>query len=211
MILKKLLYLFIDLKRELSVYKINNFFNNINTIVQQYLKVYIIKPNVLVESEDTGFKNIGLYNLKDSVLNSMTFEERLSIYNRIKINQIKVNNCIYFSFNEKEFQPIIFTIWALGEELRIGCFISNNLHNIVLEKQKEKINRLFKMFETSIFLTKYNEIQRNDYYLTEIIITNRDEKSIYDSIEKQNFIAQIFAVVISQNILEYIENTEKVK
>ena len=75
-------------------------------------------------------KNIGLYNIKDSILNKLTFEERLSLFNRIKIDSIQLNNCMYLSYNEKEnFQPIIFTIWALGEELRIGCFLSQELNS----------------------------------------------------------------------------------
>ena len=205
--LSKISFLYIDFKRKLFNYKIKQFFNSIDSIVSQYLKVYIIKPNVLIESEDTGFKNIGLYNVKDSMLNELSFEERLSLFNKIKIETIHLNNCMYFSYNEKNGeQPIIFTIWALGEELRIGCFLDQNLPKDMLKKQKEKVNRLFKMFVSPMFETNFNEIERNDYYLSEIIITNILGNSIYDSIEKQNYIAQIFAQMISQNILEYLEN-----
>lgn len=206
--LYKLSYLFIVIKRKISEIKIDFFFKRIKKIVEQYLKVYILKPNVLIESEDSGFKNIGLYNLKDSMLNNLSFNERLDLYNKIKIETIKVNNCIYFSYNEPNgFQPIIFTIWSLGEQVRIGCFINNDLDKDIFEKQKNKINRLFKMYEGPLFETTLNEIKRNDYYLSEIIISNLSEvKSIYDSIEKQNYIAQIFALIISQNILEYLEN-----
>jgi len=203
----KLSYLYIIFKRKISEHKINLFFNRIDTIVSQYLKVYIIKPSVLIESEDSGFKNIGLYNIKDSMLNELSFQERINIYNKIKIQTIKVNNCMYFSYNEEDgSQPIIFTIWSLGEEIRIGCFIDQFLGKNILEKQKNKVNRLFKMFEGPIFDIRYNEIERNDYYLSEVIISNITGKSLYDSIEKQNYIAQIFAQMISQNILEYIEN-----
>ena len=78
-------YLYINFRRKLSDYKIKQFFAAIEKIVSRYLKVYIIKPNVLVESEDVGFKNIGLYNVKDSMLNSLSFEERVGLYNKIKI------------------------------------------------------------------------------------------------------------------------------
>ena len=207
----KIAFIYIDFKRSIFKYKSKQFFKTIDTIVSQYLKVYIIKPNVLIESEDTGFKNIGLYNVKDSMLNELSFEERLNLFNRIKIETIQLNNCMYFSYNEKGGkQPIIFTIWALGEELRIGCFIEQDLPGDMLQKQKEKVNRLFKMFISPLFEVNFNEIERNDYYLSEVIITNTKGKSIYDSIEKQNFVAQIFAQMISQNILEYLENNSAI-
>ena len=203
----KLSYIYLNFKRDLFKYKSKLFFKSIENIVSQYLKVYIIKPNVLIESEDVGFKNIGLYNIKDSMLNKLSFEERLTLFNKIKIDTIHLNNCMYFSYNEKNgYQPIIFTIWAVGEELRIGCFISKDLDSDILKKQKEKINKLFRMFESPLFMTSFNEIDRNDYSLSEVIITNTSKKSFYDSIDKQNFIGQIFAQVISQNILEYLEN-----
>jgi hypothetical protein len=204
----KFSFLLINLKRKLSEHKIQLFFQRVDTIVSRYLKVYIIKPSVLVESEDSGFKNIGLYNVKDSVLNDLTFKERINLFNKIKIETIKVNNCMYFSYNEKNgYQPIIFTIWSLGEEIRIGCFIDQGLGKDILEKQKTKVNRLFKMFQGPLFEINYNEIERNDYYLSEVIISNVNGISLYDSVEKQNYIAQIFAQMISQNILEYLENT----
>lgn len=193
-------------------YKIDLYFERINTIVSRYFKVYIIKPSILIESEDSEFKNIGLYNVKDSMLNELSFQERLELYNKIKIERIKVNNCIYFSYNERTGeQPIIFTIWALGEQMRIGCFIKQDLNKSVFDKQKAKVNKLFKMFEGPIFDTSYNEIERHDYYLTEVVLTNLNvNDSIYDSVQKQNYIAQIFAQVISQNILEYLENSSAI-
>lgn len=203
----RLIGLYIGLKNTISRYKIQFFFTSIEDIVMKYLKVYIMKPNALIESEDVGFKNLGLYNLKDSVLNNMNFSERLSLFQRIRIETIHVNNCIYFSYNEKGIQPLIFTIWALGEEIRVGGFISKSLDEKIYKAQLEKLDRLLRMFKTPMFESKFNEIDRNDYFLSEIIITNMSEISIYDSVEKQNFIAQIFAVVISQNILEYIETT----
>jgi len=211
-LISKLGYLWVDLKRKLSDYKIKRFFGAVEKIVSSYLKVYIIKPSALVDSEDVGFKYIGLYNVKDSSLNSLSFQERLSIWKRIRIQLINLNNCIYFYYNERDdYQPIIFTIWALGEELRIGCFIDQGLGEEVLEKQKTKVNRLFRMFESPLFRVRYNEIERNDYYLSEVILTNMRAPSIYDSIEKQNFVSQIFALMISQNILEYLENTAESK
>lgn len=207
----KFSYLLINLKRKLSEHKIELFFKRVNTIVSQYLKVYIIKPSVLIESEDSGFKNIGIYNVKDSMLNELSFQERINLFNKIKIETIKVNNCMYFSYNEKNgYQPIIFTIWSLGEEIRIGCFIDQNIGEDLLIKQKTKVNKLFKMFEGPLFKTNFNEIERHDYYLSEIIISNTTGKSLYDSVEKQNYIAQIFAQVISQNILEYLENNSAI-
>lgn len=205
----KLFTLIFELKKAISKYKINSFFSNIEDIVSKYLKIYIIKPNSLVESNDLGFKSIELYNLKNSILNEMSFEERLRFYNRIQIKHINANNCLYFSYNEKGHQPLIFTIWSLGEEIRIGCFISKGIKQHVFNSQKLKVERLFKMFESPLFNTRVNEIERNDYYLTEIILTNKSEKSIYDSLSNQIYIAQIFSVVITQNMLEYIENTGK--
>lgn len=207
----KILTSIFELKKLISKYKINSFFFNIEDIVKKYLKIYIIKPNSLVESSDLGFQSIELYNLKNSVLHNMSFEERLSFYNRIKIKHINANNCLYFSYNEKGIQPLIFTIWSLGEEIRIGCFLSQDLNKEIFTSQKTKIEKLFKLFETPLFITRQNEIDRNDYYLTEIILTNKAEKSIYDSLSNQIYIAQIFAVVITQNMLEYIENSEKIK
>jgi hypothetical protein len=195
-------------KRRLFKSKISSFFNGIEDIVSKYLKIYIIKPNLLIESEDMGFQELELYHLKTSVLTNISFEERLRIYNRIKIKYINANNCLYFSYTMNGYQPLIFTIWSLGEEIRIGCFLSNKIEKTVFDAQKTKIEKLFKLFETPLFLIRTNEIERNDYYLTEIILTNDNINSIYDTFSTQMFIGQIFSVVITQNILEYIENTE---
>jgi len=208
-LIKKALEIFFDLKRNYKEYKVNVFFKNIESKISTYLKIYIIKPSALVESDDIGFKGIDLYNIKSSSLNNMKFKERRDFYNRVKSKFIHANNCLYFYYVEKNQQPLIFTIWGLGEEIRVGCFINREMDENIFKLQKEKIKKLFKMFETPLFKTKLNEIERNDYFLTEIIITNLKEKSIYDSLEDQNFLAQIFAVVITQNMLEYIENKEK--
>jgi len=168
-----------------------------------------MKPSSLVESNDMGFKGIELYNLKSSVLNDMSFEERLTFYNRVKKKFIHANNCLYYYYTENDSQPLIFTIWGLGEEMRVGCFIDMSMRQDRFDLQKKKVTRLFKMFETPLFDTRLNEIQRNDYYLSEIIITNLKDTSLYDSLDDQNFLAQIFAVVITQNMLEYIENRDK--
>jgi len=200
-----------SLKKRMAIHKINSFFFNIEDIVQKYLKIYIIKPNSLVESNDKGFKNIELYNLKNSVLNGMDFEERLSFYKRIKSQHINANNCLYFSYNENNDQPLIFTIWSLGEEIRIGCFIYKSMNNIVFNNVKDRVTKNFNLFRTTLFEVKSNEIERNDYLLTEIILTNNKLKSMYNSIENQIFIAQIFAVVITQTMLEYIESSNKEK
>lgn len=204
----KFLLYFLDLKKFFFKQKINNFFNGIEDIVSKYLKIYIIKPTSLIETEDMGFELLELYNLKNSVLAGMSFESRLSLYHRIKIKYINVNNCMYFSYNYHGKQPLIFTIWSLGEEIRIGCFLSYDMDDNIFKSQKNKIEKLFELFKTPLLIHKKNEIERNDYYLTEIILTNRSKISIYDQLSIQIFIGQIFAVVLTQNILEYIENTE---
>lgn len=206
MIFKLLTFIF-ELQKNITKYKINSFFTSIEDIVKKYLKIYIINPSSLVESNDMGFQSLELYNLKNSILNEMSFEERLRFFNRIQIKHINANNCLYFSYNEKGTQPLIFTIWSLGEEIRIGCFISNTIQKNIFDSQKIKVEKLFKLFETPLFQVRKNEIDRNDYYLTEVILTNISDKSIYDSISNQIYIAQIFALVITQNMLEYIENT----
>lgn len=202
-----ILYL-IELRKKIFKLKINSFFSGIEDIVSKYLKIYIIKPSSLMESEDMGFQQLELYNLKNSVLTNMSFESRLNLYNRIKIKHINANNCMYFSYNYHGSQPLIFTIWSLGEEIRIGCFLSYNIDKEAFISQKSKIEKLFDLFNTPLLITKRNEIERNDYYLTEIILTNKSKKSIYDQTSIQIFIGQIFSVVLTQNILEYIENTE---
>lgn len=206
MIFKIFTFIF-ELQKNITRYKINSFFLGIEDIVKKYLKIYIIKPSSLVESNDMGFQSLELYSLKNSILNGMSFEDRLRFFNRIQIKHINANNCLYFSYNEKGTQPLIFTIWSLGEEIRIGCFISNTIPKDVFNSQKIKVEKLFGLFETPLFQIRKNEIDRNDYYLTEIILTNISDKSIYDSISNQIYIAQIFSVVITQNMLEYIENT----
>jgi hypothetical protein len=198
----------IEFKKTIFKLKINSFFSGIEDIVSKYLKIYIIKPSSLMESEDMGFQQLELYNLKNSVLTNMSFESRLNLYNRIKIKHINANNCMYFSYNYHGLQPLIFTIWSLGEEIRIGCFLSYDMDKNVFSSQKKKIEKLFELFKTPLLITKKNEIERNDYYLTEIILTNKGSKSIYDQSAIQIFIGQIFSVVLTQNILEYIENTE---
>jgi len=138
---------------------ITNFFQNLDTRFKSYIQVSIIKPDSLVESGDTSFNQIDIYNHYVDI----SLEKRLKFHNMIKTYHQKYINSHYVIINDiyddKRIQPLVFTAWYLGEEIRIGCFLRdeliNNISSLNLTDLKENIETNLKVF------VDQGNIQRN--------------------------------------------------
>lgn len=185
-------------------YKLSLLNNSIKNYVDKYLNIYIIKPDVLLKTEDLNYKNIDLYKFSNNKISQKNINERINIKNNLKyyfVNSIDCSYYLYEDFDSNIEQPFIITIWFLGEEIRIGCFINKEL-------EKEKFNNIlnlttkrYGMFFSNNLLCKLNELDRFGYYLTEVIISKKNV-SLYH-INNIKYISHIFGTFLCQTLISF--------
>lgn len=192
------------------------FFKEIEKRAKTYLQVTFLRPDILIESNDTYFNNIELYNC----FKNISDDEKYIFYNSIKMYEQKYVNSFYITINDyiseegknKKIQPITFSIWYLGGEVRAGCFFNPEYfkkmkitHNDVFNKAKEHIN----IFNGNSFLFKENNIDRNNFILIEAILSSKKERPLLDDQEFVDYISQTFANFVSNFSKYYFENKKR--
>lgn len=195
----------------------SDFFKKIEKYVYGYLNVYITRPSLIVDTNDYAFNFIDLYKVKSSKIHDYKIEERQKVFKRVQSYVINVNSCLYFVYNHRINtiegqikQPVIFTVWMLGEEVRLGCFVNNHLDENFKKEILEKLNTIFNVFKTDCFLGRENEIERNDYYLKEYILTNKGSDKLLKSDEKQRFIITSFSLFVAQMVLFFEDTKDRI-
>ncbi len=192
--------------------KRNKFFNKIIDKINFNLNIYITK-NFDSSFEEKFFEDINLYNVKDNIIFDYSDKDKKDIVDKIKHYISNKNSCLYFTYNTKIkntkiTQPLIFTIWFLGDEIRMGVFFDNNLNDNFKNDISKKMEKLFLIFNTKAFEGNGNNFDRNNYSLYEYILTNKDSEKILDSNEKQLFIEQTYSLFFRQTILFFEENLQ---
>ncbi len=187
-------------------------FNKIIEKINFNLNIYITK-NFENGFEEKFFEEINLYNVKDNIIFDYSNKDKKDIVEKIKHYISNKNSCLYFTYNTKIkntkiTQPLIFTIWFLGNELRLGIFVDNNLNDNFKNDISKKMEKLFLIFNTKSFDGKTNNFVRNNYSLYEYILTNTENEKILDSDEKQLFIEQTYSLFFRQTILFFEENLQ---
>lgn len=191
--------------------KRTNFFNKIIEKINFNLNIYITK-NFENNFEEKFFEDINLYNVKDNIIFDYSNKDKKDIVDKIKHYISNKNSCLYFTYNTKIKntkinQPLIFTVWFLGDEIRFGIFVDNNLNDNFKNDISKKMEKLFLIFNSKIFDGNSSNFARNNYSLYEYVLTNNNEK-ILNSEEKQLFIEQTYSLFFRQTILFFEENLQ---
>lgn len=191
--------------------KRTNFFNKIIEKINFNLNIYITK-NFENNFEEKFFEDINFYNVKDNIIFDYSNKDKKDIVDKIKHYISNKNSCLYFTYNTKIKntkinQPLIFTVWFLGDEIRFGIFVDNNLNDNFKNDISKKMEKLFLIFNSKIFDGNSSNFARNNYSLYEYVLTNNNEK-ILNSEEKQLFIEQTYSLFFRQTILFFEENLQ---
>ena len=188
---------------------VSTFFNEIDSRFKAYLQVTILRPGALVESGDTSFNKLDIYKQLDTVSDKI----KTIFYNSIKTYKQNYVNSYYVVLNDQGFQPITFSIWYIGSELRIGCFYHpSHLEKVGLDTKKvrAKLDSLFVIINGvsgHCETIREHTIERNNFVLIEKQIKPEKGK-ILENQEFIDFVSQLFSNISCNFLKYYLEERE---
>jgi hypothetical protein len=199
-----------ELKNIVYHAKLMIFFRRLEENVNNSLTMNIVKPDVLVTTKDTEFKYIDLYSLMDSSISKVDINDRISFYKSIKHHIVYAKKCFYTIVNYHGKQPLIFTVWIIGDEIKLGVFILNdmntsfNVDNLLL---KDTVEQYFKLMKSPLFSYRFDSSERNYYTLHEMVLTNISNKDgMINSPGVAEMIQNLYGTFITQIILKFYES-----
>lgn len=185
-----------------------NLFSEIESRTKAYLQVSIIKPDVLIDTGDTNFHHIDLYKMQTPI----PMNDRIIFYNMIKMYFQNYANSFYVVVNEKNStQPIVFTVWDIGLEIRIGIFINKEaieLQGLSYEGFIEEAKKRLSIFDGSSIKNVNKNVDRNSFYLIEKSINIQSSNEVNKE-EVSKYISILFANFVSNVTKYYFENKHR--
>lgn len=182
-----------------------NFFKRIKDKVDHLIRIYYLNPDMV---DDNEYKELPIYKfnkIKDPQIRSEFVSKMHSIY-------VNFDSCLYYIARIDKDTYIIFSFWYIGNQIRMGIFIPEQVENFSQIKE----NSIYKIAENILKnvrgygITNTLNVQKRDIF-TMITIQCEFEKKILLDVELQDFFSHLFAVFVSQTsyqfLLEHLSGT----